>query len=118
MKKIKYVRQLHNAEKAGKHIDFRMDIDGAAKSWAIRHWPKSIYEKRLAIKQPDHPVGYMGFQGIIPHGQYGAGTVRIEDEGKLDMITMTPDKYIFKMNGEKYSLFNTSGDKWLIEKLT
>lgn len=113
----KYVKQIHNAKKAGRHIDFRIDINGSAKSWAIRHWPKYTYEKRLAVEQPDHSVQYMSFQGTIPNGEYGAGTVKIEDSGDLDLISHNKDKYKFNIGNDKYILFRTSGDQWLIEKL-
>ena len=114
---MKYVIQEHNADVAGKHYDFRIDMDSGAVSWAIRHWPKMRYEKRLAVKQPNHTVQYMSWSGTIPAGEYGAGTVKIKKHGNLDMIERRPDKLTFRMDNDKYVLFKTSGDKWLIEKL-
>lgn len=113
----KYVMQEHNAKKAGKHIDFRIDINGKAASWAVKHWPKNIYEKRLAVKQPDHAVGYMSWQGVIPSGEYGAGTVKIKKEGDLELLDHAPDKLKFRIDNDKYVLFQTNGDQWIIEKL-
>lgn len=113
----KFVIQKHDAERAGPHLDFRIEINGKAKSWAIKHWPKRIYEKRLAVKQPDHTVSYMDFEGIIPHGEYGAGAVRIKDEGDLEIIHQNKNKITFVKDNIKYILFQTSGDDWLIERL-
>lgn len=114
---MKYVIQEHNADIAGKHYDFRIDLNGRAASWAIRHWPKRQFEKRLAVKQPDHSVDYMSWSGTIPAGEYGAGTVRIKKSGDLDIVNRSNDKITFRMDNDKYVLFQTDGDKWLIEKL-
>lgn len=87
---LKFSVQLHAAR--SEHYDFRLELDGVALSWAVPKGPSfCTSDKRLAMRVEDHPVDYMDFEGIIPKGQYGGGTVMLWDEGE----------WIPRMNAEK-----------------
>jgi len=118
----RFVVQEHNASHL--HWDFRLELDGVLKSWAVPKEPpleKGI--RRLAVQVEDHDIDYIDFEGTIPKGSYGAGTVKIWDSGTFSLESRKPEKIVFtlkgkKMNG-KYVLlkFSKAGDKnWLLFK--
>ena len=126
-----YVVQKHNARRI--HFDLRLEHDGVLMSWAV---PKGLsddpQDKRLAIRTEDHPVAYATFSGVIPEGEYGAGTVEIWDKGKFVNITIKGGKvqplsealekghFIIYLKGDKlngsYAFTRLDNDEWVIVK--
>jgi bifunctional non-homologous end joining protein LigD len=121
--KDRFVVHDHFAGKAGHHHDFRLEMNGVLKSWAIpKRMPNKEGVKRLAIQVEDHPIDYINFRGKIPKGFYGAGTVKILDEGKYRLKERKKDKIVLELNGKKlrghYCLIKFKKDKqWLIFKM-
>src|SRR5580765_2194226 len=103
---LSFVIQKHDATRL--HYDFRLELDGVLKSWAV---PKGIPvikgDKRLAMHVEDHPLEYGNFEGIIPEGNYGAGTVMVWDTGMYQLLGSDPieqlknGKLHFILNGKK-----------------
>jgi bifunctional non-homologous end joining protein LigD len=121
---------VHEHHSSHLHYDFRLEIAGVLKSWALPKGPSmNPAEKRLAVMVEDHPLDYGDFEGIIPQGHYGAGPVLIWDSGTFQSegdpeAGLRSGKLSFSLDGEKlkgaFSLRvmrgRASGKEWLLIK--
>jgi len=104
------------------HFDFRLERNGVLVSWAVpRGLPEQPGERRLAIAVEDHPPDYIGFEGTIPEGEYGAGAVKIADTGTYEPVLWETDRIEVILHGARFSgkytlvRFKKAGDKeWLV----
>lgn len=117
----RFVVQEHQATHL--HWDFRLEMDGVLKSWAVpKEPPTRPGVRRLAVQVEDHDLGYIDFEGVIPEGEYGAGTVRIWDRGTYTLESRKSEKLVFELHGEKmegrYVLlhFTDKPENWLLFK--
>ncbi|HYA32575.1 MAG TPA: DNA polymerase ligase N-terminal domain-containing protein [Candidatus Bathyarchaeia archaeon] len=102
------------------HYDFRLEMDGSLKSWAIpKAMPREKKVRRLAVQVEDHDLNYIGFEGEIAEGDYGAGRVRIYDSGDYYLLERNEEKIKVVLLGKKlegvYELIRLKDPKnWLI----
>ena len=117
----RFVVQEHDATRL--HWDLRLERDGVLVSWAIPNGiPQSPKENRMAVHVEDHPLDYIDFEGQIPEGSYGAGTVKVWDSGTYDLEKWEPKKVIVVFHGDRlkgrYALFQTRSAKdWMIHRM-
>ncbi|HEU4527827.1 MAG TPA: non-homologous end-joining DNA ligase [Actinomycetota bacterium] len=94
---------IHKHRATRLHYDVRLERAGALPSWAVpRGLPTQPGDKRLAVRTEDHPLEYGSFEGTIPEGHYGAGEVRIFDDGWYEPLEWTDTKVTFRLHGRRY----------------
>lgn len=123
-KKLRFVVQHHIARKD--HYDLRLEWNGVMKSWAVPKGPSyNIKDKRLSIMVEDHPLSYRNFEGTIPKGEYGGGTVMLFDEGYYEVLGdfnkgLKSGIIKFILKGQRlkgaWSLVHFKEDNWLLIK--
>jgi bifunctional non-homologous end joining protein LigD len=123
---LRFVVQKHRA--TALHYDFRLEAGGTLRSWAVPKAPSlDPKQRRLAMEVEDHPLEYANFEGVIPEGEYGGGTVMLWDEGVwAPMDDANPKKALdsgeirFVLDGKKlkgsWTLVRTGDRKWLLMK--
>src|SRR5687768_15794008 len=125
---LSYLIQKHDATRL--HYDFRLELDGVLLSWAVTKGPSlNPADKRLAVRTEDHPISYGSFEGTIPKGEYGGGTVMLWDEGTWDPTSdphagLKKGRLSFVLRGKRlkggWNLVRMRGDSkrenWLLIK--
>jgi bifunctional non-homologous end joining protein LigD len=132
-KKRRFMVQKHDATRL--HYDFRLELDGTLKSWAVTRGPSlDPADKRLAVRTEDHPLSYATFEGTIPEGEYGGGTVMLWDRGtwtpapgKDPSRTLEEGHLHFTLDGERmkgeWVMFRLKprpgerGENWILKKV-
>jgi bifunctional non-homologous end joining protein LigD len=126
--KLSYLIQKHDATRL--HYDFRLELDGVLLSWAVTKGPSvNPADKRLAVRTEDHPLSYGNFEGTIPKGEYGGGTVMLWDIGTWEPVgdshaALKKGHLSFILHGERlngrWDLIRMRGDEkrenWLLIK--
>jgi len=120
---------IHKHDASSLHYDLRLEVEGTGKSWAVPKGPSTDpREKRLAIPTEDHELDYFDFEGVIPEGEYGAGTVMVWDRGTYKSLdeergvreAIEDGRLKVWLDGEKikggYALIET-GERWLLVKM-
>jgi bifunctional non-homologous end joining protein LigD len=127
-RQLSYLIQKHDATRL--HYDFRLELDGVLLSWAVTKGPSlQPTDKRLAVRTEDHPLAYGSFEGTIPKGEYGGGTVMLWDRGTWEPkgdphAGLKKGHLAFELHGERlkggWDLIRTRGDEkrenWLLIK--
>ncbi|HWV86906.1 MAG TPA: DNA ligase D [Capillimicrobium sp.] len=116
----RFVVQEHHATRL--HWDLRLERDGTLASWAVPNGiPDDPKRNRKAIRTEDHPLEYLDFEGDIPKGNYGAGSMRIWDRGTYEAEKWRDDEVIATFHGERlngrYALIRTDGKDWLMHRM-
>ncbi|MGN6258749.1 MAG: DNA ligase D [Solirubrobacterales bacterium] len=118
----RFVVQEHSARRL--HWDLRLEHDGVAASWAIPNGiPETPDENRKAVHTEDHPLEYLSWEGEIPKGEYGAGTMKVWDSGTYELEKWEPGKVMVEFHGERlqgrYALFRAgkAAQDWMIHRI-
>jgi bifunctional non-homologous end joining protein LigD len=116
----RFVVQEHHARSL--HWDLRLEHEGTLASWAVpKGIPPDPRRNHLAVRTEDHPLEYLDFEGEIPAGQYGAGTMAIWDRGTYELHKFRDKEVMITFHGERvrgrYVLFHTRGNDWMIHRM-
>uniref|UniRef100_A0A6H2A5U1 Putative DNA ligase n=1 Tax=viral metagenome TaxID=1070528 RepID=A0A6H2A5U1_9ZZZZ len=117
--KSRFVVQRHQATHL--HFDFRLEMEGVLKSWAVPKGPAlEVGVKRLAVEVEDHALAWIDFAGTIPQSKDGEGIIEIWDKGKYQLVNKSTTRIEIILTGEKlsgsYVLFHYKGKNWLLIK--
>ena len=118
--RARFVVQEHHARAL--HWDLRLEHDGVLLSWAVpKGIPSTPKKNHLAVHTEDHPLEYLDFEGDIPDGNYGAGSMRVWDRGEYELHELRDDKVVATFYGTRvqgrYALFQTDGRNWMIHRM-